>query len=80
MILVVESAILVPSAQRFERNELDRLGDGAVIAIEPVLLVGGAFTGGAAPPKEIASLVGQYGLAGMALYSRDAGAMRCRVT
>lgn len=66
LILAVESAILVPSAQRFERNELDRLADHAVIAVEPALLVGGS-----APTKEIASLVGQYGLAGLALYSRD---------
>ena len=70
LILVVESAILVPSAQRFERNELDRMSDGAVIAIEPALLVGGS-----APPKEIASLVGQYGLAGLALYGRDGSAL-----
>jgi diguanylate cyclase (GGDEF)-like protein len=66
LILVVESFILVPSAQRFERSELDRLADRAVITVEPALLVGGG-----APPKEIASLVGQYGLTGLALYSRD---------
>ena len=66
LILVVESAILVPSAHRFERNELDRLGDRAVITVEPALLLGGNT-----PPAEIASLVGQYGLAGLALYSRE---------
>lgn len=71
LILVVESAILIPSAQRFERNELDRLADQAVIAIEPVLLVGGTLRGGAAPPQEMAALVGQYRLAGLALYGRD---------
>lgn len=71
LILVVESAILVPSAQRFERNELDRLADHAVIAIEPALLVGGALAGGNAPLREMAALVGQYRLAGLALYGRD---------
>ena len=71
LILVVESAILVPSAQRFERIELDRLADHAVIAIEPALLIGGALTAGNTPPKEIAALVGQYRLAGLALYGRD---------
>jgi len=71
LILAVESAILVPSAQRFERDQLDRLADQAVIAVEPALLVGGALTGGAAALQEIASLVGQYRLAGLALYGRD---------
>ena len=71
LILVVESAILIPSAQRFERNELDRLADQAVIAIEPVLLVGGALQGGNAPAREMAALVGQYRLAGLALYGKD---------
>ena len=71
LILVVESAILVPSARRFVTNELDRLADHAVIAIEPVLLVGGALAGGNPPVQEVASLVGQYRLAGLALYSRD---------
>ena len=75
LILVVESAILVPSAQRFERNELDRLADQAVIAIEPVLLVRGALRGGNAPPQELAALVGQYRLAGLALYGRDGSAL-----
>jgi diguanylate cyclase (GGDEF)-like protein len=69
LILVVESAILIPSAQRFEKNELDRLADHAVIAVEPVLLVGGAMGGGNAPPPEVISLVGQYRLAGLALFS-----------
>lgn len=71
LILVVESAILIPSAQRFERTELDRLADQAVIAIEPVLLVGGALRGGSAPSQEMAALVGQYRLAGLALYGGD---------
>jgi|CXWL01.1.fsa_nt_gi diguanylate cyclase (GGDEF)-like protein len=71
LILVVESAILIPSAYRFERNELDRLADHAVIAIEPVLLVGGALQGGNAPAREMAALVGQYRLAGLALYGKD---------
>ena len=71
LIVVVESAILIPSAQQFERNELDRLADQAVIAIEPVLLVGGALRGGNAPAREMAALVGQYRLAGLALYGRD---------
>lgn len=78
LILVVESAILVPSAQRFERNELDRLADQAVIAIEPVLLIGAALRAGNAPPLEMAALVGQYRLAGLALYGRD-GAPLMRV-
>jgi diguanylate cyclase (GGDEF)-like protein len=78
LILVVESVILIPSAQRFERTELDRLADHAVIAIEPVLLVGGALGGGKAPPREVAALVGQYRLAGLALYGRD-GAPLLRV-
>ena len=71
LILAVESAILIPSAQRFERNELDRLADHAVIAIEPVLLVGAALLGGNAPPRELAALVGRYRLAGLALYGKD---------
>ena len=71
LILVVESAILIPSAQRFERNELERLANQAVIAIEPVLLVGGALRGGNAPAEEMAALVGQYRLAGLALFGRD---------
>jgi len=65
LILVVESAILVPSAQRFQRTELDRLADQAVIAIEPVLLVGGE-----AQLRVVAAMVGQYRLAGLALYGR----------
>ncbi len=71
LILIVESAILVPSAQRFERTELQRLADHAVIAVEPALLVGDSVTGGRAPLPEVASLVGQYRLAGLALYGRD---------
>jgi diguanylate cyclase (GGDEF)-like protein len=71
LIMVVESAILIPSAERFERTELERLADHALIAVEPVLLVGGALAGGDAPPPCIAALVGQYNLAGLALYGRD---------
>jgi diguanylate cyclase (GGDEF)-like protein len=71
LILVIESAILVPSAQRFEKNELDRLADHAVIAIEPVLLVGGTMGGRSAPPPEVTALVGQYRLAGLALFSTN---------
>lgn len=70
LILVVESAILIPSAQRFERVELDRLADHAVIAVEPALLVGGA-----GQLKEIGAMVGQYHLAGLALYGRDGGVL-----
>lgn len=70
LILVVESAILIPSAQRFERDALNRLADHAVIAIEPVLLVGSALSGGVLP-REVAGLVGRYRLAGLALYGRD---------
>lgn len=74
LILAVESAILVPSAQRFERTELDRLADHAMIAIEPALLVGGALSAGRTPP-EVAALVGQYRLAGLALFGRDGAAL-----
>jgi diguanylate cyclase (GGDEF)-like protein len=66
LILLVESAILVPSAQRFVQTELDRLADHAVIALEPALLVGGAARLG-----EFGAMVGQYRLAGIALYGRD---------
>lgn len=71
LILVVESAILIPSAERFERAELERLASHALIAVEPALLVGGALAGGDAPPPGIAALVGQYNLTGLALYGRD---------
>ena len=66
LILVVESVILIPSAQRFERVELDRLADHAVITVEPALLLGGA-----GQLKELGAMVGQYNLAGLALYGRD---------
>lgn len=66
LILVVESAILVPTAQRFVRGELDRLADHAVIALEPALLVSGESR-----LAEFGAMVGQYNLAGIALYARD---------
>ena len=66
LILVVESAILVPSAQRFMRTALERLADHAVIALEPALLVGGEGR-----IDGIGAMVGQYNLAGLALYGRD---------
>ena len=75
LILIVESAILVPSAQRFERSELGRLADHAALAIEPALLVGGALSGGKAPLNEVAAMVGQYRLAGLALFDRDGAAL-----
>ncbi|MGQ0509627.1 MAG: putative bifunctional diguanylate cyclase/phosphodiesterase [Betaproteobacteria bacterium] len=70
LILVVESAILVPSAQRFVHTELDRLADHAVIALEPALLMGGA-----GQIREIGAMVGQYNLAGLALYGRDGASL-----
>ena len=72
LILAVESVILVPSAQRFERNELARLGDQAIIAVEPALMVGGAGRGEAASLRELGAMVGQYRLAGLALYGANA--------
>lgn len=66
LILVVESAILVPTAQRFVQGELDRLANHAVIALEPALLVGGESR-----LSEFGAMVGQYNLAGIALYGRD---------
>ncbi len=65
LILVVESALLVPSAQRFERVELERLADQAVVAVEPALLLGGAA------PRDLAALAGQYRVAGLALFDRS---------
>ncbi|MBM3366916.1 MAG: DUF3179 domain-containing protein [Betaproteobacteria bacterium] len=70
LILVVESAILVPTAQRFVQGELDRLANHAVIALEPALLVGGE-----ARLAEFGAMVGQYNLAGIALYGRDGRAI-----
>ena len=52
LILVVESALLVPSSIRFERIERDRMAERAEIRIEPVLRLGGDRTG--TPSRDLA--------------------------
>lgn len=64
LIFAVESALLIPSAERYKRTERQRLADQAQILIDPVLMRAEAER--AAP--DLAALIGHYGIQGVALY------------
>lgn len=71
LILVVESALLVPSSIRFERIERDRMAERAEVRIEPVLALGGGETDTNALARDLAPLIGEYEIEAIALYRSD---------
>lgn len=74
LILLVESALLIPSAKRYEDAALRQLADEAALLVEPVLQFGGA-SGESVPSREVAGLIGQYRLAGMVLQERNGASL-----
>ena len=74
LILAVESAILIPSAARFEQAALDRLGHAAQLAVEPVLLLGRGVNSSGLLTRDLAPLVDRYGIKGIGIYT-PAGAL-----
>ncbi|MEW6689391.1 MAG: EAL domain-containing protein [Pseudomonadota bacterium] len=65
LILAVESVILIPSAQRFERNTLDQLTSHAIVAVEPTLAASGYGAQRDLLAGGLARSVGQYGILGV---------------
>ncbi len=73
LILAVESVILVPSARRFEGEQLRRIADEAIIAIEPTLAASGYGANPSALAEGVRNSIGKYGIAGV-LVSDSGGA------
>ncbi|MBI3375436.1 MAG: EAL domain-containing protein [Betaproteobacteria bacterium] len=71
LILVVESILLVPSAIRFERLELDRLAERAEGWIEPLLALSGGDADTNALARDLAPLIGRYEIEAIAIYRSD---------
>ncbi|MBI2752050.1 MAG: EAL domain-containing protein [Betaproteobacteria bacterium] len=71
LILAVESAILVPSAMRFERTELERLALRAKTSVEPVLGVGPGLTDAPGLARDLLPLMADYDIQSLAIYARD---------
>ena len=67
LIFAVESVILVPSAQRFERGLLAQRTNEAIIAIEPTLAASDYGTRAPILSEGLAHSVGQYGILGILL-------------
>lgn len=65
LIFVIESVLLIPSAQRFMRTERQRLADHAQIMIDPLLMRASAER--AAPALE--PVIGHYGIRAVAIYN-----------
>ncbi len=70
-ILAVESVLLVPSAQRFERVELERLAARAEIAIESVLAAGRGLADEAALARDLSAVAGRREIESIALFRPD---------
>lgn len=70
LILVIESLLLIPSARRFEDEALRRLAGEAALLVEPVLQLA-EMSGESASSREVAGLIGQYRLAGLALLAKE---------
>ena len=64
LIMAVESVILIPSHQRFERNMLRQIADGAIITTEPTLAASGYGTHRELLARGVAKSIGQYGILG----------------
>lgn len=71
LILVVESVLLVPSAIRFERVEVDRMAERSEGWIEPILTLGRGNEDRNALERDLAALVGTYEIEAIAIYRPD---------
>jgi diguanylate cyclase (GGDEF)-like protein len=67
LIFIVESAILIPSAQRFERTERQRLAEQAQIFIDSLLERAEA----SGTPSKLDMAIGRYGVRAIAVYRAD---------
>jgi hypothetical protein len=67
LIFVIESVLLIPSAERYTRTERQRLADHAQILIDPVLMRAQAER--AAP--DLSSVIGHYGIRAAGIYSAN---------
>ena len=71
LILVAESVLLVPSAFRFERLELDRMAERSEGWIEPLLALGRSNGNRDALERDLAALIGTYEIEAIAIYQSD---------
>ena len=69
LILAVESAILVPSALRFQQTALDRLAYAAQLTVEPVLMLGHGVNSRGLLTRDLAPLIDMYGIKGIGIYT-----------
>ena len=76
LILAVESAILVPSYQRFERNTLTQVANEVIIAIEPTLAASGYGTRDDLLEQGLANAIGQYRILGTLVAGRGGGVLK----
>ncbi len=68
LILAVESAILIPSALRFQTSAHERLAHAAQVTVEPVLMLGSGLNSTGLLTRDLAPLVDMYGIKGIAIY------------
>lgn len=71
LILGVESLLLVPSAIRFERLELDRMAERAEGWIEPILTRSRGDADKNPLARDLAALIGGYEIEAIAIYRAD---------
>jgi EAL domain-containing protein (putative c-di-GMP-specific phosphodiesterase class I)/GGDEF domain-containing protein len=71
LILVVESALLVPSAQRFQQVEVERLAEQVQATVDAALVLGPGLSGNGPLGRDLATLVASANLDGLLVRNAD---------
>jgi EAL domain-containing protein (putative c-di-GMP-specific phosphodiesterase class I) len=71
LIFIVESALLIPSAQRFKQVEIERLAARTQSTVDAALMLGLGLSGGGPLVRDLATLVGDGRLNGLVVNTAD---------
>ena len=71
LILVIESILLIPSAQRFESVEIAREAERIRLTLEPALMLSAGLNGEGPLARDLATLLAQNRLEALAVYAAD---------
>jgi EAL domain-containing protein (putative c-di-GMP-specific phosphodiesterase class I) len=73
LIFIVESVLLIPSAQRFKQVEIERLATRTQSTVDAALMLGQGLSGGGPLARDLATLVGDGRLNGLLVTTADGG-------
>jgi EAL domain-containing protein (putative c-di-GMP-specific phosphodiesterase class I) len=71
LIFIVESVLLIPSAQRFKQVEIERLATRTQSTVDAALMLGLGLSGGGPLARDLATLVGDGRLNGLLVSTAD---------